>query len=467
METPPTATAIDPEDHPLESAEQLAEELAELVRMGDDADLSQYVEQLEPREAARAVCELSDEDEARLLERLIPQQASALLIDVPEVEAVEAVAALPPETSAAIIQHMPSNKQADLVSALADDEADAILAEMSPTDAIKLQQLVSYDPDTAGGLMQTEVLAFRESSTVAQILQRLRSDAGRFRQLDIQYAYVVARGRKLVGVLRLRDLLLADDSATAGELMIEDPIALDAQTPIAELDEFFDDHAFLGVPVVEAGGRLLGVVTRAAVDEQSQSNAERDYRLAMGVVQEEIRTMPTLKRSRLRLSWLSVNILLNVVAASVIAGFQNTLEQVIALAVFLPIISDMSGCSGNQAVAVSMRELSLGLIEPRELWRVWRKEFTVGILNGLALGILLGAVGWWYAGNPWLGVVVAVALGTNTLVAVLIGSSLPLILKARGVDPALASGPILTTVTDMCGFFLVLGLATVMLEYLV
>ncbi|WP_425397687.1 magnesium transporter [Aeoliella sp.] len=466
MDTPQPETTLPPEDRPAESAEQLAEELSELVRTGGDDDLSQYIEWLEPREAARAVCELSDEDEVRLLERLVPQQASDLLIDVPEVEAIEAVAALPPETSAAILQQMPSNKQADLVAALAEEDADAILAEMNPTEAIKLQQLASYDPDTAGGLMQTEVVAFRENSTVEQILERMRGDAGRFRQLDIQYAYVVARGRKLVGVLRLRDLLLADDTATAGELMIEDPIALDVETPIAELDEFFDDHAFLGVPVVGAEGRLLGVVTRAAVDEQGQSNAERDYRRAMGVVQEEIRTMPTLKRSRLRLSWLSVNILLNVVAASVIAGFQSTLEQVIALAVFLPIISDMSGCSGNQAVAVSMRELSLGLIEPRELWRVWRKEATVGVLNGLALGALLGAVGWWYAGNPWLGLVVAVALGANTVVAVLIGSSLPLILKARGVDPALASGPILTTVTDMCGFFLVLGLATLMLSYL-
>lgn len=463
---PPTPT-LEPQDQPIEPAEELAEQLAELVRTGDDADLAQFVHDLEPREAARAVCELSLEDEARLLERLRPQQASDLLADVPEVDVVEAIAAVEPATAAAIVQHMPSNVQADLVSALPEEDADAILAELPPTEAIKLQRLASYDDDSAGGLMQTEVLAFRETSTVAQILDRLRTDAERFRKLDVQYAYVVARGRRLVGVLRLRDLLLAEDDATAGELMIRDPLTLAVGTPIAELQEFFDEHAFLGVPVVDGEGRLLGVVTRVAVDEQGQSNAERDYRLAMGVVQEEIRTMPTLKRSRLRLSWLSVNILLNVVAASVIAGFQSTLEQVIALAVFLPIISDMSGCSGNQAVAVSMRELSLGLISPSELWRVWRKEFSVGVLNGVALGSLLGVVGWWYGSNIWLGVVVAAALGLNTVLAVMIGSALPLVLKRRGVDPALASGPILTTVTDMCGFFLVLGLATLLLHLLV
>lgn len=443
------------------------QQLIELIHQDDTARLAEYVDSLEPREAARAVCELSTEDEALLLSRLSPQQASELLDDVPDVEVIEAVAALEPETAAAIIEQMPSDDQADLVSALDDEDVEAILAEMTPGEARKLELLASYGSDTAGGLMQTEVLAFRENSTVNQILERLRTDAGRFRKLDIQYAYVVGRGLVLMGVLRLRDLLLADGSATAGELMIQNPLTLPVDTPIAELDEFFDEHSFLGVPVVDADEKLVGVVTRAAVDEQSQSNAERDYRRSMGVVQEEIRTMPTLKRSKLRLSWLSVNILLNVVAASVIAGFQSTLEQVIALAVFLPIISDMSGCSGNQAVAVSMRELSLGLITPAELWRVWRKEAAVGVLNGIALGSLLGAVGWWYAGNPWLGLVVATALGLNTLLAVLIGSSLPLILKRLNVDPALASGPILTTVTDMCGFFLVLGLATVMLNLLV
>ena len=176
--------------------------------------------------------------------------------------------------------------------------------------------------------------------------------------------------------------------------------------------------------------------------------------------------MPTLVRSRRRLSWLSVNILLNIVAASVIALYQDTLAQVIALAVFLPIISDMSGCSGNQAVAVSLRELSLGVVRPFEILHVAAKESAVGLLNGLVLGGLIAAAAWLYAGNPYLGLVVGAALAVNTFVAVLIGGTVPLILRGRGVDPALASGPILTTVTDMCGFFLALNLASVMLTRL-
>ena len=174
--------------------------------------------------------------------------------------------------------------------------------------------------------------------------------------------------------------------------------------------------------------------------------------------------MPVAQRSGRRLAWLSANIVLNVLAASVIVYFEDTLTRLIALAAFLPIISDMSGCSGNQAVAVSMRELSLGLVRPREVLRVWGKEVSVGLINGVSLGVLLGLVAWLWRGNPTLGIVVGVALALNTIVAVSIGGSVPLILKGLGVDPALASGPILTTVTDICGFFFALGLASLALS---
>jgi magnesium transporter len=171
--------------------------------------------------------------------------------------------------------------------------------------------------------------------------------------------------------------------------------------------------------------------------------------------------MPVLLRSRRRLSWLSVNIVLNIIAASVIAFYEDTLSAVIALAVFLPIISDMSGCSGNQAVAVSMRELSLGTVKPGEVFRVWLQEISVGLINGVVLGLLIAIVAYIWKGNIWLGIVAGSALTINTLVSVSIGGTVPLVLKKMNIDPALASGPILTTITDMVGFLLVLGFATI------
>lgn len=176
--------------------------------------------------------------------------------------------------------------------------------------------------------------------------------------------------------------------------------------------------------------------------------------------------MPFTVRSRRRLAWLSINIVLNIVAASVIALYQETLSEIIALAVFLPIISDMSGCSGNQAIAVSMRELSLGLVHPSELFRVWFQEVIVGLINGLVLGGLIAGVAILWVGKPMLGAVVGGAMAINTILAVSLGGVLPLLLRRFGLDPALASGPILTTLTDVCGFLLALSFATAALPHL-
>jgi magnesium transporter len=327
-----------------------------------------------------------------------------------------------------------------------------------------LRVLAKYSPQVAGGLMVTEFLQFPEAATVQQVVDDLRTNASLYANYVIQYVYVTSEDSLLAGVVKIRDLLLSDEATALGSLIGDTPVAVDHQTPIEELRDTFDRHRFLGLPVVD-DGRLVGVVRRAAVEEAIAQKTARQFRLVQGIIGgEEVRTMPVQVRSGRRLAWLSANIVLNVIAASVIVYFEETLAQLIALAAFLPIISDMSGCSGNQAVAVSMRELSLGLVRPVEVTRVWFKEISVGLINGAALGVLLGVVAWLWRGNPTLGAVVGVALALNTIVAVSIGGSVPLILKGLGIDPALASGPILTTVTDICGFFFALGLAAIALS---
>ena len=163
---------------------------------------------------------------------------------------------------------------------------------------------------------------------------------------------------------------------------------------------------------------------------------------------------------------MSINIVLNIIAASVIAFYQETLSAVIALAVFLPIISDMSGCSGNQSVAVSIRELTIGLIKPSEIIRVLKKEIGIGLLNGIILGILLGFVAYLWQKNLYLGLVIGAALAANTIVSISLGSTVPMVLRTLKIDPALASSPVLTTITDMCGFFFTLYFATIALKYI-
>jgi magnesium transporter len=249
--------------------------------------------------------------------------------------------------------------------------------------------------------------------------------------------------------------------------MVKEPLSVNVHTELRELRDFFRQYSFLGVPVVDDTGNLVGVLRSSSVREAANKRNNQMFLKFAGIVGgEEFRSMSLFKRSSRRLSWLSINIILNIIAASVIALYQDTLEKAIVLAVFLPIISDMSGCSGNQAVAVSIRELTLGLVRPREFFRVLSKESAIGVVNGIVLGLLLGGAALLWKGNPYLGLVVGASLAANTMVAVSFGGLVPLILRGLRADPALASGPLLTTITDMCGFFFVLSFASILLPKL-
>jgi magnesium transporter len=442
-------------------------ELHEILEARDAARLHDALERLGPAETARAISRMEQEDQTRLLLLLEPEEAADLIEDVADVQAIDLIEGLEPARAAAIVDEMDSDRQADLLSVLPGEDAEAILRRMSPEEAEEARELMAHAPDTAGGVMIKEYLAYPRAARIAEVLADLQANREEYAGYDVQYLFVLDEGERLVGVLRMRDLLFPERTATLEQLMLRDPLALAVDAPISAVVEFFDQHRLYGVPVVDAQRRLVGVVLPEDVEEAARKRSDREFLGVTGIVGgDEIRTLPLLLRSRRRLSWLTINVVLNIVAASVIAYYQDTLAAAIALAVFLPIISDMSGCSGNQAVAVSVRELSLGLVRPEELRHVFLKESSLGLLNGLCLGLLLGGAAFLWQGSPWLGLVVGGALAANTVVAVCLGGLLPLALKRAGRDPALVSGPLLTTVTDMLGFFLVLSSATLLLPQL-
>jgi magnesium transporter len=321
--------------------------------------------------------------------------------------------------------------------------------------------------NTAGGMMHTEYFCYTEEQTIRSVTEDLRLNGEKYKYYQLKYIFVVSRDNTLKGVLLMQDLLLGQAESKLSDIIIKEVLSVNHQDSLDTLIDFFHKHELLGVPVVDNDNNLVGVILRSDVAEAEAERITIEHLESQGIVGgDELRTMPVLLRARRRLSWLSVNVLLNIVAASVIAWHQEVLSSVIALAVFLPIISDMSGCTGNQAVAVSMRELSIGVITPREVWRVWRQEISVGLINGLVLGILVALAAILWKGNVYLGLVVGLALLVNTLIAVSIGGTVPLLLKGMKIDPALASGPILTTITDMAGFFLALTFAAMALEQL-
>jgi magnesium transporter len=269
----------------------------------------------------------------------------------------------------------------------------------------------------------------------------------------------------LIGVLRLRDLLLLDHADPVERAMTSEPKRVHTTTTLDQLVRFFDRYPFFGVPVVDDGDRLIGVVLRADVEEADSERADRTLLLALGLFGgEESRSMSWRGRVARRAPWLAVSLVLSLGAASVIGLYQDTLAEAIALAVFLPVISGMGGNSGNQALAVSIRELSLGLVEPGEFLWVVVKELSVGLTNGLLLGLTVGLLSFAWQRNVRLSLVVGLAIALNTLVAACLGGIVPLVLKRWRLDPALASGPVLAAVNDLCGFLFALVLADALLQ---
>ncbi|CAN5365298.1 magnesium transporter [soil metagenome] len=459
-----TATATEPapsDPRPWQTIERYLD--------SDRADeIPAFFDTLSPGDTALVLSRLDSDSRATLLQTLSREAAADLMADLPEEQAADLFEEMEASDAAAILGELPSASQADMLSEVGGDDARAILDAMDAPSAERVRRLLQYPDDTAGGIMIGEFLSYDEELTVGQVLEDLRENSETYSDYEVQYAYITTRDGKLRGVLRLRDVLLSKRATRIRDIMIADPTFVRADTPLQELIAFFEDHAFIGVPVVGDGDALVGVLRKSAVQEAAEERASQTFLSFSGIIGgEELRTMPLGSRCLRRLAFLGPNIVLNIMAASVIALYEDTLQAIIALAVFLPIVSDMSGNAGSQAIAVSIRELTLGLIRPHEFLRIAMKEGALGVINGIVLGIMLGAVAWVWKGSLALGMVVGGALALNTVISVLLGGCVPLLLKSLKIDPALASAPILTTVTDMCGFFLVLSLANAAMSAIV
>jgi len=440
------------------------EMLLEAIEVGDEKQIAEIVESNTSQETLRQASLMNAVERDQLISTLAPEAAAELIEEAPAGLAASMIEGLDTTVAAKIMEELHADTQADIVNDIKKKNAEAILSAMDAESAEEVRRLSEYASDTAGGLMELDAFSFQSDETVGAVLKRLLADDEEFERYRGQHPYILDESGKLIGVVSLRGLLRSKRTVLLADIM-SPVVSVLAATSQDELVTLFDENPFHGVPVVDDQGMLLGVVSRIELADAELVRIEHDS-LSRQKIGDELRSMPTLMRSRRRLTWLSSNIVLNIIAASVISAYEETLAAVIAIAVFLPMVSDMSGCSGNQAVGVSMRELSLGLTRPRDLFHVLKKEIGVGVINGIVLGILIGIVAWLWKDNAYLGLVIGLALTLNTLVAVSIGGTVPLALKHFGIDPAVASGPLLTTVTDMVGFFLVLSLASLFMPQL-
>ena len=453
----------------LGAIDQLEALVAEGMAGGGGEALASFLYLLPPEDTAYTVSHVSEETRTAMLSLLAehdPDLAADLLEHFVDPQAAEMIEQLEPDEAAAIVDEMDSDEQVDVLSEMDAEDAEAILAEMSPEEAQDTRNRLRYGEDTAGGLMITEYLAYHEDQPVRAVTADLQENAEAYGEYEVRYLYAFDTAGGLSGVVPLRSVLLVPPSRTLGSLGIDGPVTVDVETSLDDLHDLFDRVDISAVPVLDRG-KLVGVVQRASVQEAvGEREAEQFLRFGGIIGGEELRSMSVGSRVARRLAFLLPIMLLLLASATIIALFEGTVRELPILAAFLPVVAGICGSGGNQAVAVSIRELSLGLIGPGDFTRVLKKELLAAVLIGLGLGVVLFFVVLVWRDNVYLALLLGVSVPWVVTVSKCIGGTVPVLLKRAGVDPAMAAGPIVTTVVDLVGFFTVLVLASMMLEKL-
>ena len=359
---------------------------------------------------------------------------------------------------AQITEHLQDDDLADILQQLPDRITREVLDSMDHRDRARLEQVMNYPDDTAGGLMSTDTITIRPPLTLDVVLRYLRRHTEIPAMTD--NLIVVNRNDQFIGLLPLNTLLVSDPSATVREMMLTDVPPIPASMPDDEVARLFERNDWVSAPVVDDDGRLLGRITIDDVVDVIREDADHSLTSMAGLAEDTDTFAPVLNTASRRAIWLGINLVTAFIASSVINIFQDTIEKVVALAVLMPIVASMGGIAGTQTLTVMVRGIALGQVSKNnESWLIHR-EVGAGILNGLlwAAVVAVAASAWF---QDWtLGLIIALAIIINLVTAAFTGAALPLLLKRLKIDPALAGGVVLTTVTDVVGFFSFLGLAT-------
>jgi magnesium transporter len=427
----------------LESRREEWEALA--VAVPEDA--ADVLEQLTEEDAAELLADLDAEDAADVLEQISPELAAELVEDVPL------------EDLAAAVTEMTGEAAADLLFELDDDLKENVLSLMDDESEREIRRLLDFAPDTAGGLMTTEIAALPIGLTAGEAIERIRQLHDEYE--DLSYVYAVDDDGALRGVVSFRDLVFRRPGATLDDVVVPEPLSVRADTDREVVAELCQRYHLFGVPVVDDMGRLLGMVTMDAVIEAVQDEATEDFAAAVGAgVGETVYTKVT-RSFRMRSPWLLLNLPLELIVAVVIESQTHIISQEPVLAALMPIVASMGGNGGNQSLAVMIRSLATGDVPNTQVPGILARQTGVGLLNGLALALAAAAVTYGLidrgvfgtAGTPWsVAAVVAIATMVNLLLASFLGSAIPLLLRRLGLDPAVAASILLTTVTDVVGF---------------
>lgn len=430
----------------------------EALALAAPSDAADILEQLDEADAAELLSELPPADAAEILEEIAPELAAELIEQLSLVDL------------AAALSEMPSEAAADILGELDDEMSEDVLAAMSDQAEDGVRDLLVYPPDSAGGLMTTEIAALPMGLTTGEAIERIRQLHEDYE--DLSYVYVVDDEGRLRGVISFRDLVFRRPGAPLADVMVPDPVSVSVMSDREEVAELAQRYHLFGIPVTDETGRLVGMVTTDAVIEAVQDEATEDFAAAVGAgVAETVYTDVT-SSFRMRVPWLALNLVLALVVAFVIEYQTGVISQEPVLAALMPVVALLGGNGGNQSLAVMIRSLASDDVPSAQVPGILGRQLGVGVLNGIALGGLAGLMCWVlirvgiFAGDSEavaVALVVAISALVVLVVGSLVGSGIPVLLRKFGLDPALASSIFLTLITDMVGFGGFLLLASWML----
>jgi len=389
---------------------------------------------------------------------------------LPDELTAEVLTELPPEIQINLFESMRVNRLSGIIEEMFSDDAADVLGKVSTErlreimqalpkeDATTLSDLLKYPEDTAGGIMQSEFLSVKDHLTLREAREEVRKNEESEAE-GILYIYVTDDVGRLRGVLRIRDLLFKDPSRLVKDIMIREVRCVSVHADQEEIAELVQNYHYLAVPVVDDFGRLVGIVTHDDVLSVIQDEATEDMQRLVGLSGEEMIDTPWKHSVMNRTPWLLVNLFTAFLAAAVVSLFEETIASYAVLAVFLPIVAGQGGNAGSQTLTIVVRALALGEIRVDDRMKILIKELLVAVCTGLTTGLVVGVLCWIWKGSWLIGIVICLAMLLNMVAAAVAGVLVPLGLKTLKIDPALASAIMVTTVTDVVGFFLFLGMA--------
>jgi len=422
--------------------------LRDLIGKAGDEELGQLIDTMPADRKVRTFRALPAERRARVLDKLSEYSQETVLPSLKKEELEAMIGAAESDDAVDVIQLLDDTARANVVAGLRRHDANGLLP------------LLSYGEETAGGLMKTELARFRASATVEEVRRQLASASAK---RVSQQIYVVDDQDALVGTVAPLKLLQAPVAARLSEVLQPAPVALPSTMDQEVVAQQFDEQNAIELPVVGPKGKLIGIITADDIFEVMEKEYAEDISRLAGVDEDDHVSDPVLRTVGRRLPWLIVNLATAILAASVVTLFQGTIQKVVILAAYMPIIAGMGGNAATQTLGVVIRGMALGELHELNTSRTVAAQVAAGTLNGLANGVIMGLIAYAWTRNAALALVILAAMTANMFVAGFGGAVIPVVMKRMRIDPALASAVFVTTLTDCCGFFVFLGLATIFL----